>query len=577
MTSKVASFTFQLPSESGVRSERTPKRLHDSFPPSHPTANHPIARPPTRMGVDGHQSSPRSDERADAAQPNTPTAHAAKRQRGQGPQQVQPPQPTPKGGSVTTQIAGVARAALRSRLDEEARQAQLKRDVLDALATTIDEFVAAQPTKEKKNYAQEVCNNFIKLISLGNLTVPDTKNHRDTRAASLPANPASTMAPQGTQGRAATWAEIAALPGKNKAPGNTTTRPTMPPKNAIAPAKTQQTGHAGRKGSPEDRRVLITMPSERLLTRPEAYAVRQALVGCVPGLDSMGSIPEVSRTNTGWAVTPANQATRDLLMRGESIKAICQTLGATGVNLPQKWLNYAVPGVPSTIRDHEGKPMETGPLIADEAYYQTGLKPVSCRPSRHGADPKTGRTTWIVSFLERPPSFRLFNTSQRARQVTKQPPIRRHDPGCQGYCHPPKCDRRPRCSHCGQITADHPGPTGPNCRNPPGCANCYGPFPSGHEKCPAAPQRVNGTIVRPTKKQLRIIRTQGARAAKEARTQEAANAQIQKEDKARNNNSRKRPATEPYDDLTHSSDNPPPAVQILLPDMEVDDELPSAN
>ena len=218
------------------------------------------------------------------------------------------------------------------------------------------------------------------------------------------------MAPQGTQGRAATWAEIAALPGKNKAPGNTTTRPTMPPKNAIAPAKTQQTGHAGRKGSPEDRRVLITMPSERLLTRPEAYAVRQALVGCVPGLDSMGSIPEVSRTNTGWAVTPANQATRDLLMRGESIKAICQTLGATGVNLPQKWLNYAVPGVPSTIRDHEGKPMETGPLIADEAYYQTGLKPVSCRPSRHGADPKTGRTTWIVSFLERPPSFRLFNT-----------------------------------------------------------------------------------------------------------------------------------------------------------------------
>jgi len=88
---------------------------------------------------------------------------------------------------------------------------------------------------------------------------------------------------------------------------------------------------------------------------------------------------------------------------------------------------------------------------------------------------------------------------------------------------------------------------------------------------------VNGTIVRPTKKQLRIIRTQGARAAKEARTQEAANAQIQKEDKARNNNSRKRPATEPYDDLTHSSDNPPPAVQILLPDMEVDDELPSAN
>ncbi|KAL1978328.1 hypothetical protein VTN31DRAFT_1187 [Thermomyces dupontii] len=319
------------------------------------------------------------------------------------------------------------------------------------------------------------------------------------------------------------------------------------------------------------------MPSERLLARPEAYAVRQALVGCVPGLDSMGSIPEVSRTNTGWAVTPANQATRDLLTKEESIKAICQALGATGVNLPQKWLNYAVPGVPSTIRDHEGRPMETGPLIADEVFFQTGIKPVSCRPSRHGADPKTGRTTWIVSFLEKPESFRLFNTSQRARQITKQPPIRRHDPGCQGYCHPPKCDRLPRCSHCGQTTTDHPGPTGPNCQNPPGCADCYGPFPSGHEKCPTAPQRVNGIIVRPTKRQLRSIRAQGARAAKEARTQEAANAQIQTEDKAQNNNSRKRPAVEPTSEPAHNNERPLPAAQNLLPVMEVDEELSSAN
>lgn len=468
------------------------------------------------MGAAGYQSSPGSDERADDAQPNQPTAHAAKRQRGQTTPQAQPPQPIPEGGSVTTRIAGVARAALRSQLDEEARQAQLKRDVLDALATTIDEFVAAQPTKEKQKYAYEVCKNFIKFISLGTLTVPNTAGYRDARADSPPATLAGTKPPQGNHGRTATWAEIAALPGKGKAFENTTIRRTPPKKNTPTPAKIQHPGRAGRKGPPEDRRVLITMPSERLLARPEAYAVRQALVGCVPGLDSMGSIPEVSRTNTGWAVTPANQATRDLLTKEESIKAICQALGATGVNLPQKWLNYAVPGVPSTIRDHEGRPMETGPLIADEVFFQTGIKPVSCRPSRHGADPKTGRTTWIVSFLEKPESFRLFNTSQRARQITKQPPIRRHDPGCQGYCHPPKCDRLPRCSHCGQTTTDHPGPTGPNCQNPPGCANCYGPFPSGHEKCPAAPQRVNGIIVRPTKRQLRSIRAQGARAAKEA-------------------------------------------------------------
>lgn len=75
---------------------------------------------------------------------------------------------------------------------------------------------------------------------------------------------------------------------------------------------------------------MIAIPSEGVLRRPEAYAVRQALVKCVPSLSLMTVIPRIDRTRTGWAITPADRATRDLLLKEEAVSAIRRALGATG-------------------------------------------------------------------------------------------------------------------------------------------------------------------------------------------------------------------------------------------------------
>ncbi|KAL1971882.1 hypothetical protein VTN31DRAFT_1970 [Thermomyces dupontii] len=82
--------------------------------------------------------------------------------------------------------------------------------------------------------------------------------------------------------------------------------------------------------------------------------------------------------------------------------------------------------------------------------------------------------TWIVSFLENPKSFRLFKISGKSRLIQKQQPITRHNPGCQGCCHPPRCARLPRCPNCDQVLKDHDGLAGPNCKNTLNCANCHG-------------------------------------------------------------------------------------------------------
>jgi hypothetical protein len=49
----------------------------------------------------------------------------------------------------------------------------------------------------------------------------------------------------------------------------------------------------------------------------------------------------------------------------------------------------------------------------------------------------------------------------------------------------------------------------------------HGPFPAGHEHCPAAPKRRNGKIIKPTKRELDSIRRQGDRSFQDTHTQAA--------------------------------------------------------
>ncbi|EUC27339.1 hypothetical protein COCCADRAFT_10050 [Bipolaris zeicola 26-R-13] len=47
--------------------------------------------------------------------------------------------------------------------------------------------------------------------------------------------------------------------------------------------------------------------------------------------------------------------------------------------------------------------------------------------------------TWIISFAERVRPFRIFGTSEWAKEIKKNPPVAIHNPGCQGYCNTSSC------------------------------------------------------------------------------------------------------------------------------------------
>jgi hypothetical protein len=256
-----------------------------------------------------------------------------------------------------------------------------------------------------------------------------------------------------------------------------------------------------------------------LLQRPEPFALRQELSTKIAGI-TLASVPSVAPTRTGWAITPADLSTRDLLMDKENTETIFRIFKATAIKQPETWYNYAVPGVPSTIHQLIGDTLtNTAELVSEEVWAQAKQRPISCRPSRHGASPLTGKITWIVSFLAPVRPFQLFNASELSKTIDKKTAITRHDPGCQGFCNPTKCTRYARCNNCSTRADQHTRPTGPNCTEKARCANCHGPFPAGHEHCPAAPKRRHGKIIKPTKRELDSIRRQGDRSFWDTHTQ----------------------------------------------------------
>lgn len=417
------------------------------------------------------------------------------------------------GGSVSNLSAT---AAVRSQLEEDERRAKIKREVFGALATTVDQFVASCKQPEKRALALDICGRFIQFVATSDYAANDGADYVPLRVRSNPT--AST--------KSVTWAGIAQT-GKNSYSGADFRTTAVRAPQGKRPASSQSSDRSRStlsSGQREDRRVLITMESHRLLARPEPYAVRRAICESVEGLTSAAAIPRIEPTRTGWAITPADLATHDALVAPAAVQALCQAIGATSVCLPEKWYNYAVRGVPATIRAWDGSHLQTCELIEDEIIAQTQQRPKSVRPSRHGANPDTGMTTWIVSFLKPVHPFSLFNSSDRARLIDKKQPITRHDPGCQGYCHPARCTRAQRCAHCGTRTDSHDGPGGPNCTHAPRCANCHGPFPAGHDNCPAAPRRHQGVTKYLTKKELAAVRRYGDRCYRDANSAAAAQA-----------------------------------------------------
>ncbi|KFA81769.1 hypothetical protein S40288_09640 [Stachybotrys chartarum IBT 40288] len=113
---------------------------------------------------------------------------------------------------------------------------------------------------------------------------------------------------------------------------------------------------------------------------------------------SIHAIPVAS----GWAIRPADAATRDNLLRQK--EEWPHELGATNIEVSQTWYKA------------------TDTATRDEIRCQTGLTPVSVKTSPHDSDEFPSKTL-IISFLQPTKRFwTLLGTSSPAKLINKPPP-----------------------------------------------------------------------------------------------------------------------------------------------------------
>ena len=461
------------------------------------------------MAISTPQRSDSSTQPADFTwpqEPQSPSNLNRTNKRQQRALNVNPPPHLDLGSGM--HISKTASTAISGQLDAIKCKAKIHRTVMVDFASTVDKFVSSYKQSEQRSFAHDMCDKIISFLTTSlyvdsNDFVPLRIQSQTSRGSSTPASKSVSFA-----GVAKTLKNSGVDFHTAKAPSTSSSR-RGPTSNSGGVSLT-----SSEKGSTlkrEDRRLLIPVEPSALLQRPEPFALRQELCAQIPGL-TLALIPSITPTRTGWAITPSDLTTRDLLTTQENTKTILQVLHGTAVKQPEVWYNYAMPGVSATMHQLiRGAITITAKLVTEEVEAQTKQSPVNCRPSRHGANPLTGKITWIISFLNPVRPFQLFNASELSKAIDKKPTIARHDPGCQGFCNPAKCTRYTRCNMCSTHLDQHEGPSGINCTGKARCTNCHGPFHAGHDFCPAAPVRWNGKTFWPTKKEIDTIQHHGDR------------------------------------------------------------------
>jgi hypothetical protein len=391
------------------------------------------------------------------------------------------PEPLPYGGKARKSTT--ATAALQEGIEASISDATRTAAILKDFATLTDVFASGYMGQKEQQIAEAVANTVARAL---------VAFYQESFASGQKATQAIPKAKH-----APTYATI------TKGPANTKAGPSR----AALEKGPQKTPRVSR----EDHRVLIALPSALLRAREEAYPLRRRLVEKISGL-TMAKLPAITPTRTGWALSPSDLATRDLLLAQQA--AVLEASGGHGISVPEVWYDYVAPLIPAAFHGVLGEVLVTPELVMEEAFNQTGETPVRCNISRHGANPNTGKASWIISFKKKVRPFHIFNTWSQARLIDKKPRLNRHSiGGCQGWCNPAKCTRAPLCGHCGSKLDGHDGPAGENCRHKAKCANCWGPHEASHDNCPARPKNRAGSIVRPTKAELRRIRQAGRLAA----------------------------------------------------------------
>ena len=200
----------------------------------------------------------------------------------------------------------------------------------------------------------------------------------------------------------------------------------------------------------EDLRVFIRLEENSSSRNYESYAIRTHIAS---ELDiELGKVPQASRTKTGWAVRTSDLATRNLVIERQS--EWIEDLGATKVEASQKWYTYVVDDCPRRLFDLQGGAVDQDAATLEEVTSQTGLKPVSIRPTRNNSDHSPTKTL-LVSFLEPVPRrWRLFGSSKLARFLDKFP-LPTQCENCWDFHSKYGCNRVSHCKRCGKTGHSH--------------------------------------------------------------------------------------------------------------------------
>ncbi|KAM4060991.1 acid phosphatase domain-containing protein [Hirsutella rhossiliensis] len=201
-------------------------------------------------------------------------------------------------------------------------------------------------------FAEQFSNSFLDfwkqaLSDLNSAPAPTYSSVAAGRPASQPSGPHSTAAAAPQQQR----------------PQQPTSRPQEPPTPA----------------PPKEDRVFVRLDAEAPARDHSSYAIRTHIAAKV-GID-LHRVPAAFKVNPGWAIRTTDATIRDLIVQRQSEWS--EDLDATSVEISHKWYTYVVPNCPRRLTDLQGNEVNYEAAVKDEIACQTGLTPISIRPSRH--------------------------------------------------------------------------------------------------------------------------------------------------------------------------------------------------
>jgi hypothetical protein len=423
--------------------------------------------------------------------PNTPSLANLRTTKRHRQAEASPIPLTLGGGANKRQLVT---GAVTEKITAAQEAAKTRHSIITAIANAIDQCLESYTSTAERLVAQELQQRVVHALT-SSIYHPSTTTPQ----------PASGAGSQPTR----TYADVAKPPNSHSLQerGAAITNTAVTHRNGVTLNKPPN------KPVP-DSRILFQLSTAQRAKQPSPFVMRKALCARINNL-TLQDIPRLTTTKTGWALTPANDTIKRRLLQPDSVEIMLETLGAVGYQLPEKWINYAVQRVEAALIGLRIGGDAAVPIseenVAEEVYSQTGVKPRTCKQSRHGPD-RFGTITWIISFAERVRPFRIFGTSEWAKEIKKNPPVAIHNPGCQGYCNTSRCTRAARCDNCSQLVTGHSGAIGTGCAQRARCANCHGPHPATDKNCPAKPYYYQGKLIRLTSKQLQSVRRAGNRA-----------------------------------------------------------------